>query len=242
MSKRVSWVSAKEYASSRGYSAATVTSWCRSGKLGKGAKKAGRSWSIRPDLADAALGVSEPVGDGTESVREYASRCGCTVENIKKLIKAGRLEGAVTKNEKGHWRIDPEKADQLRAATAKKKPEDDKPAPPRDPGGEIPAFADIEEATRLEKVWKARTAKLRHEEAEGTLINREKARVAVFAAAKELRERLDRAAVKLRDRLAGEDDPGVVQELMEKEHRQALEAVVELLEKGELKLGGAAGG
>lgn len=237
MPKRVKWVTAKEYAASRGYSPATVNQWCRDKRLKKAAKKEGRTWKIRPDLADSQLGVSEPVGDGTESVREYASRCGCSIENIKKLIKRGSLEGAWSKNAAGHFRIDPEKADELRKGKTRKKQPAKAPAEidPKNLDGEIQADADIEEAQRVEKVWKARTARLKHLEAEGELINLAKARNAVFGAAKEFRERLETLANKLRDKLAGEDDPVRVHAILEEEHHQALEAFADLTEKGELR-------
>lgn len=166
-------------------------------------------------------------------MREYAARSGESVENIRSLIKRGKLKGAWEKNDQGHYRIDPEAADLLRAGK-RRGGEQSEPEPGTPEGEELSDRASHDEAKRVEAVWKARTARQKHLEAEGELINKPKARNALFAVAKELRERLGSLVVANRDRLAAIDDPDEIEAVLADEHNQALMAFTDILEKGAL--------
>ena len=98
-------------------------------------------------------------------------------------------------------------------------------APPKaaPPGGLV-------EAKTVHETYRARLAKLRFEEAEGKLVDKAQVEREAYAEGRAVREAFGGLGARLRDKLAGEDDPVAIQQAIDAEVTRILTELAEAKE------------
>lgn len=162
---------------------------------------------------------------------QYARHRGLSQPRVAQMIRAGQLDGAFLKDDRGRYRIDPTKADALLDATRDVSLDQQrnlftgapmaKPGRPktnsrlgnchtlgggvgRAPTGQPRTFAD---ANTLEKTYKAKLAQLKYEEQMGALVPKEDVDRQAHDLGKMIRARLEAIPARLAPTVAALSDP-----------------------------------
>ena len=147
---------------------------------------------------------------------------------VTKKIKSGKLEGAVV-NHNGRKLVNKDEAIRLwdradtRVVTTVKK--ELKQKIDNLSANEIPDFA---ESKAKREFYLAELAKLDVEEKKEQLVSVEEIKKSSFAKARAIREALTNLADRLSHQLAGEDDATVIHQIINSEHKEALNNLAQL--------------
>ena len=148
---------------------------------------------------------------------------------VSKKVRSGKLDGAVV-NHNGRKLINKEEAFRLwdiqalpsKDTTVRKQLKQEINAKTED---EIPAYG---ESKAKREYFLAELAKLDVEEKKEQLVSVQDIKKSSFATARAIRESLSNLADRLSHQLAGEDDASVIYEILNNEHREALQNFAKL--------------
>jgi phage terminase Nu1 subunit (DNA packaging protein) len=153
---------------------------------------------------------------------ELARRLGVTRQYIYKLVKQGKIvkEGKLVDFDKAS------KAIKMIADPARSSAIDSKPAQLDEESDQ--SFA---EAKTMKEIYGAKLAKLKYEEEAGMLILKSDVKGKAHEVGKNIKEVLLSLPARVMDELSVESDPRKVNSILEKEVRDSLSSLVEILKK-----------
>tara|TARA_R110002012_G_scaffold63674_1_gene167484 strand:+ start:93 stop:581 length:489 start_codon:yes stop_codon:yes gene_type:complete len=153
---------------------------------------------------------------------ELARRLGVTRQYIYKLVKQGKIakEGKLVDFDKAS------KAIKMIADPARSSAIDSKPAQLDEESDQ--SFA---EAKTMKEIYGAKLAKLKYEEEAGMLILKSDVKSKAHEVGKNIKEVLLSLPARVMDELSVESDPRKVNSILEKEVRDSLSSLVEILKK-----------
>lgn len=188
--------------------------------------------------------------------RKAAGLHGQSPQAVLAAIRAGRLEGAVERNDRGHWSIDPVAADRLwseRTVTTKQRGERNRGGrPPREPAGAGPLFGEPDEpegrsdrlaeskgetlsmrkAQEVRATYQAALTQLDYQERSGALVRAAAVQSEQFTIARQVREAVLQVPDRIAAQLAAEGDELQVRNLLNEELTAALRQLSRELARG----------
>lgn len=238
----------REYARRRGVALRAVQKAVETGRLSKCLVPVEYRGAITHRIADAALADREWDANSDHAHRSHgggvlASAAGeerATAAptaaagaggDLPPELRAGRVTGPPTA---------PKGPRIVRAEPGAAQGAKERPAPDPEDGefdaGEIHDGMTFASANRAHKVWEARQAKLKHEQAAGRLVEADKVRAEAFRVARTVRDSMLNVADRIADQVASLTDPVEVHRVIDAEVRRALEGMAAA------EAGGSAGG
>ena len=177
----------------------------------------------------------------TLSPKHSAEARGGSRQAVMKAIAAGRLKGALSKNEKGWWRIDREVADrEWSEMTDRAKAEGRQKAggAPKKDNGTPSMFEPDESAQKAARVTHAQASTDRIQvdaelkrldllERQGFLVDRRSVEREAFEMARTVRDCVCQVPERIAAELAGIKDPGELQRRLAEELAKALESLTQ---------------